>query len=41
MLQVYDRVVSSGSVPTLLMLTVALLIALGAMAALDGCARAS
>jgi ATP-binding cassette, subfamily C, type I secretion system permease/ATPase len=36
MLQVYDRVVSSGSVPTLLMLTVALLIALGAMAALDG-----
>jgi ATP-binding cassette subfamily C protein len=36
MLQVYDRAVSSGSVPTLLMLTVALLIALGAMAALDG-----
>ena len=36
MLQVYDRVVSSGSVPTLLMLTVALLIALGTMAALDG-----
>ena len=36
MLQVYDRVVSSGSVPTLVMLTVALLIALGAMAALDG-----
>jgi ATP-binding cassette subfamily C protein len=36
MLQVYDRVVSSASVPTLLMLTVALLIALGAMAALDG-----
>lgn len=36
MLQVYDRVISSGSVPTLLMLTVALLIALGAMAALDG-----
>ena len=36
MLQVYDRVVSSGSVPTLLMLTLALLIALGAMAALDG-----
>src|SRR5216683_3195485 len=35
MLQVYDRVVSSGSVPTLLMLTVALLIALSAMAALD------
>jgi ATP-binding cassette subfamily C protein len=32
MLQVYDRVVSSGSVPTLLMLTVALLITLGAMA---------
>src|SRR5690242_1444046 len=36
MLQVYDRVVSSGSLPTLLMLTLALLIALGAMAALDG-----
>src|SRR5258708_5089911 len=36
MLQVYDRVVSSGSVPTLIMLTLALLIALGAMAALDG-----
>src|SRR6266478_3161618 len=35
MLQVYDRVVSSASVPTLLMLTVALLIALSAMAALD------
>ena len=36
MLQVYDRVVSSASVPTLLILTVALLVALGAMAALDG-----
>ncbi len=36
MLQVYDRVVSSGSLPTLLMLTLVLLIALGAMAALDG-----
>jgi ATP-binding cassette, subfamily C, bacterial len=36
MLQVYDRVVSSASVPTLLMLTLALLIALGTMAALDG-----
>jgi ATP-binding cassette subfamily C protein/ATP-binding cassette subfamily C exporter for protease/lipase/ATP-binding cassette subfamily C protein EexD len=35
MLQVYDRVVPSGSGPTLLMLTVALLIALGTMAALD------
>src|SRR5260221_4956617 len=35
MLQVYDRVVSSGSVPTLLLLPVALLIALCAMAALD------
>ncbi len=35
MLQVYDRVVSSGSVTTLVMLTVALLIALGAMAGLD------
>jgi PrtD family type I secretion system ABC transporter len=35
MLQVYDRVVSSGSVPTLLMLTLALVLALGAMAALD------
>ncbi len=37
MLQVYDRVVSSGSVPILVMLTVALLIALIAMAALDHC----
>ena len=36
MLQVYDRAVASGSVPTLLMLTVALLIALSAMAVLDG-----
>src|SRR5215207_5701919 len=35
MLQVYDRVVSSGSVPTLVMLTLALLIALVAMAGLD------
>jgi ATP-binding cassette, subfamily C, bacterial len=35
MLQVYDRVVSSGSVPTLVMLTLALLIALLAMAGLD------
>jgi ABC-type protease/lipase transport system fused ATPase/permease subunit len=35
MLQVYDRVVSSGSMPTLVMLTVVLLLALGAMAALD------
>ena len=35
MLQVYDRVVSSGSVPTLLMLTLALLLALGTMATLD------
>ena len=35
MLQVYDRVVSSGSIPTLVMLTLALLIALLAMAALD------
>jgi PrtD family type I secretion system ABC transporter len=36
MLQVYDRVVLSGSLPTLLMLTLALFVALGAMAALDG-----
>jgi PrtD family type I secretion system ABC transporter len=36
MLHVYDRVISSGSLPTLLMLTLALLIALSAMAALDG-----
>ncbi len=35
LLQVYDRVVSSGSIPTLLMLTLALLLALSAMAALD------
>jgi len=35
MLQVYDRVVPSGSVSTLVMLTVALLLALCAMAALD------
>src|ERR1051325_11639142 len=35
LLQVYDRVVSSGSVPTLVMLTLALLIALSAMAGLD------
>ena len=35
MLQVYDRVVSSGSVTTLVMLTIVLLIALGAMAGLD------
>src|SRR6266481_6971131 len=35
MLQVYDRVLSSGSVPTLLMLTLALVIALLAMAMLD------
>jgi ATP-binding cassette subfamily C protein len=39
MLQVYDRVVSSGSVPTLVMLTLALLLALLVMAALD-CLRA-
>jgi ATP-binding cassette, subfamily C, bacterial len=35
MLQVYDRVISSGSVPTLVMLSLALLIAYGALAALD------
>src|SRR3954453_4092197 len=35
MMQVYDRVVSSGSVPTLVMLTVALVIALLAMAGPD------
>jgi ATP-binding cassette, subfamily C, bacterial len=35
LLQVYDRVVSSGSVPTLVMLTLALVIALLAMAGLD------
>ena len=35
MLQVYDRVVSSGSVTTLVMLTLALLLAYGALAGLD------
>src|SRR5438552_15798625 len=35
LLQVYDRVISSGSIPTLVMLTLALLIALLAMAGLD------
>lgn len=35
MLQVYDRVISSGSRTTLVMLTVALLMALGALAGLD------
>lgn len=35
MLQVYDRVLSSGSVPTLVMLTIACLIALATLAALD------
>src|SRR6476659_523487 len=35
MLQVYDRVLSSSSVPTLLMLSLALIVALLAMAALD------
>ena len=35
MLQVYDRVISSGSTTTLVMLTVALLMALGALAGLD------
>jgi PrtD family type I secretion system ABC transporter len=35
MLQVYDRVVSSGSASTLVMLTVALLLALAALAGLD------
>jgi ATP-binding cassette subfamily C protein len=35
LLQVYDRVISSGSVPTLVMLTLALLVALLAMAGLD------
>jgi PrtD family type I secretion system ABC transporter len=35
MLQVYDRVVSSGSVTTLVMLTIALLIAFAALAGLD------
>lgn len=35
MLQVYDRVVTSGSVTTLVMLTIALLLALAALAGLD------
>src|SRR4051812_19860327 len=35
LLQVYDRVVSSGSIPTLVMLTLALALALVTMAALD------
>jgi PrtD family type I secretion system ABC transporter len=35
MLQVYDRVMSSGSVATLVMLTLALLVALAALAGLD------
>lgn len=35
MLQVYDRVISSGSEATLVMLTIALLMAFGALAALD------
>jgi len=35
MLQVYDRVVPSGSISTLVMLTLALVLALGVMAALD------
>src|SRR4051812_13232205 len=35
MLQVYDRVLSSGSVPTLVMLTLALLIALATLAGLE------
>src|SRR3954465_10624486 len=35
MLQVYDRVLSSGSVPTLVMLTIALLLALATLAALE------
>lgn len=35
MLQVYDRVISSGSVPTLVMLTIALGIAFAALAGLD------
>lgn len=35
MLQVYDRVISSGSEITLLMLTIALLLAFGALAGLD------
>src|SRR5690348_11186870 len=35
MLQVYDRVVSSGSVPTLIMLSLALVMAYVAMSSLD------
>src|SRR5215218_7397789 len=35
MLQVYDRVLSSGSISTLVMLTIALLITLAALSALD------
>lgn len=35
MLQVYDRVISSGSEITLLMLTIALLLGYGALAGLD------
>jgi ATP-binding cassette subfamily C protein len=35
MLQVYDRVLNSGSIPTLVMLTLACLIALATLAALD------
>ena len=35
MLQVYDRVVSSGSIVTLVMLTLVLLLAFAALAALD------
>jgi ATP-binding cassette, subfamily C, bacterial len=35
MLQIYDRVISSGSMSTLVMLTLVLLVALGALAALD------
>ena len=35
MLQIYDRVISSGSTTTLVMLTLALLLALGALAGLD------
>jgi ATP-binding cassette subfamily C protein len=35
MLQVYDRVISSASIVTLVMLTIALLVSLGALASLD------
>src|SRR5215510_3611777 len=35
MLQVYDRVISSSSVVTLVMLTIALIVSLAALAALD------